>query len=570
MLRRPYLAYCSLLVAVTLGAILRAQDNGAALFAQHCAACHTLTSDAIGPPLGGITSVLSENELLEFIRNPLGVIDSGDARANALLQRYKVAMPSFAHLEAEQITAVIGYIREQSTERNLAPFVVDTNSSSTNSERFVAPIEKSGLVIELEDIVQIPRLPNRPAYKGIAFLRPDPREDGTLFVSELMGILYRVKNGEVNPFLDVREYFEYFVFEPGVATGLGSFALHPEFNDNGIFYTTHAELNRGSPAINADDIPADVPDNGSPSLEWTLSEWKLSDIEATEFAGTHREILRFVTPTTAHGSQEIDFAPITDPSNPDYGMLYLTCGDGGSINLKRPDMAGHPRTLLGSIMRIDPAGHNSPNGQYGIPADNPFASSNDPGVHPEIWAYGFRNPHRFSWDGKRMIAVDIGESNIEEINIIKPGGSYGWGVASIEGTTRIDVQTDAKVVFAATASELANVRLPHGQYDHADGQAITGGFVYRGPIATLQGKYIFGDIVNGRILYMNMNADLTDHTIYEMHVVRDGAATTIKELSQVDRAHLRFAYDDSNGDLFILTKDDGMVRRITMAYYATE
>jgi hypothetical protein len=220
-------------------------------------------------------------------------------------------------------------------------------------------------------------------------------------------------------------------------------------------------------------------------------------------------------------------------------------------------------------MRIDPARKNSANGQYGIPPDNPFAESRDPTIRKEIWAYGFRNAHRVSWDlahGKRMIAVDIGESNVEEVNLIEKGGSYGWGVGCIEGTARIDVMKDAKVVTAATAAELAPYRLPHGQYDHDEGPAITGGYVYRGPIEALCGKYIFGDIVNGRLFFMNFDAALADRTIYELNILRDGAVTSIKALSKVDRAHLRIGYDERTGDMYILTKDDGLVRRITAAH----
>jgi len=232
-------------------------------------------------------------------------------------------------------------------------------------------------------------------------------------------------------------------------------------------------------------------------------------------------------------------------------------------------MAGHPRTLLSSILRIDPAGHNGINGQYGIPPDNPFAQSGDPTIRKEIWAYGFRNPHRFSWDlahGKRMIAVDIGESNVEEVNLIEKGDAYGWGVGSIEGTTRINVKADAKVVYAATPAELAPFHLPFGEYDHSDGAAITGGYVYRGPLEALRGKYIFGDIVTGRLFFMNMDAEPADHTIYELNIVRDGAIIGIKALAQLDRAHLRIGYDDRTGDLFLMTKGDGMIRRITAAY----
>jgi glucose/sorbosone dehydrogenase len=304
-------------------------------------------------------------------------------------------------------------------------------------------------------------------------------------------------------------------------------------------------------------------------LEWVLTEWHLTDPAATAFAGTHREVMRFVTPTTGHGSQEIAFAPISDPNDPDYGLLYLGIGDGGSTNLRRPDMSGHLRTFLGAILRINPTGHDSANGQYGIPADNPFAQSGDPTLRKEIWAYGFRNPHRMSWDfahGKRMIAVDIGEANVEEVNLIEKGGSYGWGIGSLEGTTRINVKADVKVVYATTPAELIPFHMPFGEYDHLEGTAVTGGYVYHGPLIPLRDKYIFGDIVNGRLFYMDMGAALSDHTIYELNLVRDGVVTTLKTLGHLDRAHLRLGYDDRTGDLFVMTKGDGMVRKISRAY----
>ncbi len=541
--------------------------HGQELFTQQCASCHALALDTIGPPLGGVTTVLTRSQLEERIREPATVLANGDPRANALLRRYKVVMPPFAHLGPDEIAAILGYIDQESRTRHLTAFAIDTALSTATGPRLIPPVEKSGLVVELEDFVQIPRLPKRPAYKGITLLRPDPREDGALLVDELMGILYRVKDHHVSVFLDVRGIFPEFIYEPGVATGLGSFALHPDFVRNGIFYTTHAETFRGTPAINSADIPADVPKYETPPLEWVLTEWHLTDVKSASFVGTHREVLRFVTPTTGHGSQEIAFAPVTNPEDPDYGMLYIGIGDGGSANLKRPDMAGHLRTLLGSIIRIDPMGHNGVNGHYGIPPDNPFAQNGDPTVRREIWAYGFRNPHRMSWDfahGRRMIAVNIGESNVESVDLVKKGGDYGWPL--IEGSVSIDVKHDAKVVHAASATELVRYQRPFGEYDHADGQAVTGGFVYHGPLEALRDKYIFGDIVSGRLSFMNMGAELTDHTIYELNIVRDGAVTSLKAMSHLDRAHLRLGYDDRTGDLFVMTKDDGMIRRITAAY----
>lgn len=546
-------------------------EQGEALFDQHCAACHQLTLESFGPPLGGITRLLSADELATWIGNPAAVLNADNPRAQALLARYKAPMPPFSFLGEDGLNAIVAYLAHETESRDLAPFAVDSSKPAVSTRSLIPPVVDSGLVVELKDVAQIPRLPDRPAYKGIAILRPDPRENQALLVSDLMGIIYRVNDGAVDVFFDFRDRFPRFVYEPGVATGLGCFAFHPDYLNNGLLYTTHSELWEGEDIINPADLPEHIPEDASPRLAWVLTEWHTADPLAPQFDGTPREVVRWVTPTTAHGSQEIAFAPVTGPDDSDYGMLYISHGDGGSINIKQRDNTGHPRSLMGSIMRIDPRGTNGRSSSYGIPPDNPFAGADDSTIRQELWAYGFRNAHRISWDitptgEKRMIAVDIGESTVEEVNLIVPGGAYGWGVGRLEGSARIDILTDPTAIFPATGAELAPYVLPHGEYHHEDGTAITGGYVYHGPIAALRDKYVFGDIVNGRLFYMNFGADLDDHTIYELKVERDGEPTTIRKLSEVSRAHLRIGYDPRHGDLYVLTKDDGMIRRIVAAH----
>lgn len=560
-----------LLLASGLGPALSASDaaavaRGRELFMQQCSACHALAADGFGPPLGGVTQVMPEARFGEWVREPAKVLAAGDARANALLRRYKLAMPPFAHLTPPEVAAIYAHLAAESAAQGLRPFTVDERAPPA-APRLAPPVQPSGLTVELEDWVQIPRLPGRTAYKGITLLRPDPRTAGALFVDELMGVLYRVADRRPAVFLDVRPFFPDFLCDPGVASGLGSFALHPDFPRNGVFYTTHSESRRGKPVINPADVPADLPPFETPPIEWVLTEWRLDDPAATVFAGTHREVLRFATPTTGHGSQEIAFAPVTDPADPDHGKLYWGLGDGGSINLRRHDLAGHPRTLLGAILRIDPAGKNGTNGRYGIPPDNPFAQSPDPAVRREIWAYGFRNAHRLTWDAAgRLIAVDIGESNLEEVNLIVPGGAYGWGAGHLEGTAHIDATVDPKIVHPATAEQLAPFTAPFAQYDHHDGASVTGGFVYAGPLAALRGKYIFGDMVNGRLFFLDWAAGPADRTIRELAVAHAGVPATVKALTGDERAHLRLGYDARTGDLFVLTKGDGMIRRVVRAY----
>ncbi len=512
--------------------------------------------------------MLTQAELLRHLRNPAAVIESGNVRANALSRRYKVVMPPFGSLPKDQLVAILAHLESETGKSKLTPFPVDLTPPRGKEVRLIPPVEKSSLLIELEEWVQIPLAPNRRPDKGIATLRASPRKDGAVFISDQMGVIYRVKDREVAVFLDLRGQFPAFVTEPGIATGLGSFAFHPDFVRNGLFYTTHAELTPSKPAINDAWYERVVlPNRGTPPLYWIVSEWQVDDPTGDRFAGTRREVLRLKTPTTAHGCQDIAFAPVTDQNDPDYGLLFVGVGDGGSVNLKMPELAHTPRSLLGALLRIDPRGKNAPTGGYGIPADNPFVGSPDPLVRPEIWAYGFRNPHRMCWDlsyGKRFIVVDIGESNVEEINLIEKGGDYGWN--KLEGPNRVDAMGDAKVVQPATAAELAPYRLPLGAYDHTDGRAISGGFVYRGPIEALRHNYIFGDIVTGRLFFMPMDEKLSDSKIYELNIERDGVATSLAALSHTKRAHLRIGYDEQAGDLFFMTKEDGRVRRITKAF----
>ena len=537
-------------------------------FTQLCASCHVLDRDGIGPPLGAVTRILTQAELLRHIRDPAAVIAAGNLRANALFRRYKVVMPPFESLPEDQLVAILAHLDSETEKSKLTPFAVELTPPTGKEVRLIPPVEKSSLVIELEEWAQIPLAPNRRPDKGIATLRASPRKDGAVFISDQMGVIYRVQDRKAEVFLDIRGQFPAFVFDPGIATGLGSFAFHPDFVRNGLFYTTHAEITPSTPAINEawyEQIV--IPNLGTPPLYWVLSEWHATEPTGDRFAGTRREVLRLKTPTTAHGCQDIAFAPVTDRNDPDYGLLFIGVGDGGTVNLKMPELAHTPRSLLGTLLRIDPRGKNAPGGGYGIPADNPFVHSSDPLARREIWAYGFRNPHRMCWDlsfGKRLIVVDIGEANVEEINLIEKGGDYGWN--QLEGPNRVDVMRDAKVVQPATAAELAPYRLPFGAYDHTDGRAISGGFVYRGPIEALQHNYIFGDIVTGRLFFMRMDERLTDTTIYELNVEREGVATSIAALAHTKRAHLRIGYDEQTGDLFFMTKEDGRVRRVTKGF----
>lgn len=531
-------------------------------FMQNCASCHGLEADGFGPRLGGITKLFSDKKLKEMIKNMPLLIESGDERCNLLKAKYKQVMPPFTFLDDDQISSILSYINYQTDSLKLKAMQV-VKDSIRITKKLTKPIQKTGLNIEIEDFIKMPRSSERPGDKGLATFRIHPLLKGAYFVSDQMGIIYKISNKkEIDTFLNVTSYLKNFIYEPGIGSGLGSFVLHPEFPSNGLIYTTHTEEYLKKPAINDGDFPESI----GVGLQWVLSEWKLNDIMANKFSGERREVLRLNTPTTAHGVQDIGFAPVVK-NNPDYGLLYIGIGDGGSNNIKMPELLHHNKSILGSILRINPTGSNSKTGNYGIPSDNPFVNETDKKVKKEVYAFGFRNPHRMCWDmtyGKRMIVADIGQANIEEINIVENGGDYGW--SDMEGTFGISIKKSLSNVYNVTDATKNKHKMPFGEYDHQDGTAISGGFVYHGVIKELQNKYIFGDIATGRLLYMNMNKAISDSTIYDLTLVKNGKTTSLRELTNAYRVHLRIGYDESIGDLFIMTKGDGMIRKITNAF----
>jgi glucose/arabinose dehydrogenase len=424
----------------------------------------------------------------------------------------------------------------------------------------VSPVKKSEVKIELQEEVQLPLL-GESTDLGVVTLRAHPSGDGTVFASDQHGVIYRIKDGTAEKFLDLRNEVKDFQSGPGIATGLGSFDFHPDFLSNGLIYITHAETYKGQRADYT------ISDSIKSEVQWVIGEWKMEDVKAKVFKGTRRELLRLHAPNFGHGCQDLAFIPGLQRTDPGYGLLYVGYGDGGSNNIKHPEFGHNLRSFLGTIMRIDPAGTNSRNGNYGIPADNPFANETDPETVKEIFAFGFRNPHRLAWDkanGNRMIATDIGESNIEEINIIEKGGDYGW--PNREGNFGIATLKDLKTVFNVKGRDQGLYKAPFAQYDHEDGFAISGGYIYDGDLMPLKSKYIFGDIVNGKLFYLNIDPQLTDSTVYELTIIKDGKETNLREMSGTKRLHLRIAYDQFKKQLYVITKADGKIRRVTRAY----
>jgi len=346
---------------------------------------------------------------------------------------------------------------------------------------FPDSIVKGGLHVNLNTVATGLAAPNSLADPGDG--------SGRLFVTDQTGYVRVIQNGvmQASPFLDVHSSLVS-LNQSYDERGLLNIAFSPQFSTPGTagygkFYTYTSQ-----PVTVTADFTVPINPGTSFNHQNVINEWQVdpNNPNAVNLA-SKREILRVDWPQMNHNSGQLAFGPD--------GLLYVGLGDGGNGN----DIGnGHgtsgngqnPGNVLGSILRIDPNGHNSANGQYGIPADNPFIGNSD--FVPEIYAYGLRHPWRFSFDtltGK-LVEGETGQGTIEEVNIITAGGNFGWNLK--EGQFKFDPVT------TLVSDDLTG--LPPGltdpvlQYDHSEGTALIGGFVYHGSaLPQLDGKYIFGD-----------------------------------------------------------------------------
>ena len=433
------------------------------------------------------------------------------------------------------------------------------------------PILDVGLRVEIEDFLRLPATsPGFPRAR-VNVLREAPDGSDRIFVNDLRGPLYVLDGTTLHLYLDLSAVLPLKI-APNIGTGFASFALHPDFGSNGLIYTVHTE------AVGV-VTPNLGPALSSPINQHSvLSEWRAMDPGANNFVGTRRELIRVAAISTNHNMGEIAFDPTIERGDPDYGLLYIGAGDYGSVHERQPEQLQRLDSVYGALLRIDPLGDPFLRGavlyDYGIPAQNPFAGL--PGALGEIFAFGFRNAHRLSWDRDGTLFVsDIGEAQVEEVNLVMAGDNHGW--PRREGSFAIDVETNSSVVFSLPPEDPLPYRYPVAQYDHDEGIAIAGGFVYRGAaIPALRGRFVFGDISTGRILYADADALVmadddepgTTAQIYELGLRRDGAPVTLLAIVRsatgqpdISRTDLRFGLDE-DGELYVTTKQDGFIRRL--------
>jgi hypothetical protein len=445
----------------------------------------------------------------------------------------------------------------------------------------------SGVGLTLKEYAQFPKSEPTPAptdarlnrWARINYIGDVPDGSGRKYVPDLNGKMYLVEHGTPHVYLDVGATFApQFFSGRGLGQGFGFVTFDPNFKRNGRFYTVHVEL--------ASSVTGKTPDyiqGGTILYHGVVTEWTADDPAAETFSGTRREVLRIGFAGQIHGIQQIDFNPTAHRDDKDYGLLYLAVGDGGQgVGNNDPQTLSIPH---GKVLRIDPRGHDSANGQYGIPKDNPFVGR--AGALGEIYAYGFRDPHRFSWDSggsHRLFLGHIGEHAIEAVDDVRAGANYGW--SEREGPFVFDKAptNPCDRLYPLPADDAKNgYTYPVAAYDHDPppdwncttdvGRAISGGFVYRGnDMPEMRGKYIFGDIVTGRVFYTNerdMKNGAPRAKIFELMVYdANGKRVTMPQLSGAgsvgdpNRVDFRIAQDARN-ELYVIAKANGKIWKVT-------
>lgn len=528
-------------------------QHGMQIFNQHCANCHDFNENVIGPSLGGVTSKTSKEWLRNFIHDPKKSIESGDERADELYAKYKVFMPPFETIKGDDLEHLLGFIHQfsEAEKRN------KKKRPGAITNPIPEKIPQSDLTLVIEKLLTVPPSSETAPKARINKLSAIHIENGErLFIADLRGKLHEIVDSTTNVYLDLNSELKKFIDNPGWGTGLGSFDFHPEFQKNGLLYTTHTEPAR---TLKAD---FEIHDSIPTKLQWVLTEWKTDNPLAQKFFGKRRELLRVDMVTAAHGFQELTFNPLARKGDVEYGLLYLGIGDGASALRGYPFLCDTASKIWSSIIRIDPIGRNSSNGNYGIPKDNPYVD--DPLKLDEIWSRGFRNPHRITWDESgngNMLVSNIGQHSVEEVDLVKKGSDHGW--PNREGTYAFDVDANTEVVYPLPEGD-SGYAYPVIQFDHDEGNAVSGGFVYLGSkIPLLKNKYVFGDIPRGTLFYSEASDIIEGQqaSIYKLSLELNEKLTSLAEISGDQKVNLRFG-KDSAGELFIFTKSNGIVYKV--------
>ena len=440
------------------------------------------------------------------------------------------------------------------------------------SDPIPSRIEKGDITAVAQEFLRLPqtldsndvRLTNE-AYARLQYMLPIPDDSGRLVINELRGVLYIFdeRANTLDAFLDIRDAgvgFDDSMFPN--ETGLAGFAFHPQFAQAGRpgygkFYTAFS--------VSSDSGVANYLDHDSENHESVIREWTATDASANVFSGTSREIFRIGQFAQNHNIGTLAFNYSAAAADTDYGMLFASLGDGGGAN--DPNENGQSlASPMSSIIRIDPL-NSMGQSRYAIPSDNPFVGQ--AGVAPEIWAYGLRHPQHFSFDTDgTMYIADIGQNQIEEINVGVKGANYGWRVREGTFATAFGIGNVRPNPVYPRPADTEQFTYPVLQFDHDEGNAVSSVFVYRGSgIPDLAGNLVFTDMVTGRVFYADLQSE-EPGLIQELRIRLDGLEVNLAEAVGLPntygggkRADLRLGID-GEGELYLVTKGDGWIRKL--------
>ena len=484
----------------------------------------------------------------------------------------------------------------------LAVRTVSAADGPITSNPIPEPIVKRGIAVEVKDLARLPDTRGlRPADQDVApaawarvsYVRDLP--DGRRFANDSRGLLYLIdSSNQPHTYLDVGAVFPLSVKR--LESGFIGFVFHPEFATNGLFYTVHSESGPGNPKT-PDFIP---PGYGLKDVTYhnVITEWHATNPAANTFEGTRRELLRtaHVVANLTHPMGAVEFNPTAKPGDADYGLLYTSGSDhgfsnGGGPNASNPAQTQRLDSIITAILRIDPrspsvtggrkgAGrlHDSDGEQVRRGRRSENAGRNlrlrVPQRPPALVGHrrnDVRLRHRDGPDRRDQYRPQWRELRLDEARRLLRGRPVSRRRAEELYPLPPEI-LDGRVKDGFT--------YPVVVYDHDEGRAVTDGFAYHGRIAALKGKFVFGDIFNGRVFVSDLAAmkkadDGIPQTVAPVEevqlYVRDasGKRVDVSFRDLIDktmgktapRADLHISRS-RDGELFLTSRQDGMIRML--------
>ncbi len=415
------------------------------------------------------------------------------------------------------------------------------------------PIVDLGLTVELRPYASVPdgTRPWRPRARINQFATTGDR---TFFLEDFDGLIYELvrdgKAGRSSLFFDVKAAIAASTDRELDLTnsfhgGLRGMAFHPDFATNGLLYTSFMETRPRNPGA-FDYLGGDHPN--PIAADGVVVEWTYDHAAGAVDPQSYRLLLRVAMPVYDHPIKQMAFNPYAVPGDSDYGLLYISHGD-GSVQSATAG-GGQVNDALGKILRVDPRA--SAGQPYRVPADNPFVG--DPSMLDEVYALGFRNPHHLSFaeddsGDVHLVAVDVGRDNVEEVNIIVAGGNYGWSEREgtfvhlpsgdlIDGIAPLPAN-EAENGFIYPAAQVGHIG-PRGQ--GFSGQAIAGGFVVDNG-SELSGQYFYSDFPKtGNVFHSSFDDMLNAVTELDPNDPSRDSPTDLTQ-ARTGRASILFDHD---------------------------